>query len=337
MQIPRLIFGTLSLERQEPAAAVRLVHAAMDRGVTAFDTAPLYGLGNVERTLGVALRGRRERVLVLTKCGIRWDHPHGTLLFEADVGGGLRRFRANGLPESIREEVDRSLERLSVDVIDVIQVHRHDASVPLAETLGALSDLVRAGKVRAIGVSNFPLPALEGARGVLSSSGGELWSTQDEYNALERGAEHGALAFARRSGVRFLSYSPLAGGVLSGRYLNGAATPEDHRKGADALRPENLSRINPILRDFGAPIARSHGATLSQLGLAWVLAQPGVSAAIAGASSEAQIEENAAALGLRFESRDLDAFGQALLAASPGRASLMARARSKVRRALGLG
>jgi methylglyoxal reductase len=337
----RLIFGTLSLERVPANAGVRLVHAALEHGITTLDTAPLYGLGAVEETIGAALRESELRARIATKCGIRWDHEHGAKLFEANVAGALRTFRCNGLPASVREEVHASLRRLGTECIDVVQLHQYDALVPLEDTLGELDALRREGKLKAIGVSNFPLPALRRAAHFLAhGERGGLFSTQDEYSAVERRNEP-SLALAREHGIQFWAYSPLAGGVLAGRYLprGGAlpSLPRDHRSESPMLDPENLERINSVLASVAEPLARSRDATLSQLALAWLLRRAGVSAAIIGGSSEDQLRENAGSASIELAPDELIALDRAFAAVAPRpkQPSLFDRMKDKARRALG--
>ncbi len=337
----RLIFGTLSLERVPASAGVRLVHAALEHGLTTLDTAPLYGVGAVEETVGAALRESKTRARIATKCGIRWDREHGAKLFEANVAGALRTFRVNGLPASVREEVHASLRRLGSDCLDVVQLHQYDATVPLEDTLGELDSLRREGKLKAIGVSNFPLPALRRAAHFLAAGGrAGLFSTQDEYSALERRTEP-SLAFAREHGVQFWAYSPLAGGVLAGRYLpRGGALPplpRDHRSDSPIFDPQNLERINAVLSSVAEPLARSKGATLSQLALAWLLRRAGVSSAVIGGSSEEQVRENAGSAGVELAPDELIELDRAFAAVAPRpkESSLFDRLKDKARRALG--
>jgi aryl-alcohol dehydrogenase-like predicted oxidoreductase len=336
----RLIFGTLSLERLPTSAGVRLVHAALEHGLTTLDTAPLYGLGAVEETIGAALRQTKQQARVATKCGIRWDGEHGVRLFEANVGGALRTFRSNGLPVSVREEVHASLRRLGIECIDVVQLHQYDGTVSLEDTLGELDLLRNEGKLKAIGVSNFPLPALRRATLVLDGAGiGGLFSTQDEYSGVERRTEP-SLAFAREHGVQFWAYSPLAGGVLAGRYLprDGAlpSLPRDHRSESPIFKPENLERINSMLERVVLPLARSKGATLSQIALAWLLCRPGVSAAIVGGSSAEQIRENAGGASIELEPAEIIELDRELAVVAPRskQASVFDRLKDRARRAL---
>lgn len=311
MGFPRLIYGTLGLEGLDRTAAARAVHAAIDHGFSAFDTAPLYGLGAVEENLGHALREQRQSVSLLSKCGIVWDSEHGEVLFENWLEGRRRIFRKNSRPDSVRQEVHRSLSRLGVERIDVMQLHQFDAQVPIEETLGALEVLVGEGKLGAIGVSNFPLAALRASAAHLRPGSG-LACVQDEYSALARAAEGASLGWAREHGCPFLAYSPLAQGLLAGRYLGAAALPSDYRKDTARFAPEARRRLARVLEGPGTEIAKAAGMTLGQLSLHWLLSRPGVAAVIVGGRSAAQIAENAGTLQKTASGEALAAFDQAL-------------------------
>src|SRR5688572_31566392 len=154
LQISPIVFGAMALggksANHDEETRVRTMQAAFDRGINAIDTAPLYEFGQSERIVGRALKGRRDRIVVMTKVGLRWDDDFGDVLFEFFDDGRRRAVRKNSRPDSIRLEVDRSLERLGIDTIDLVQVHHPDPRTPIAETMGALLELRRAGKVRHI-------------------------------------------------------------------------------------------------------------------------------------------------------------------------------------------
>jgi methylglyoxal reductase len=274
---------------------LRALDAAFERGVNAIDTAPLYGFGRSERLVGRAIRGRRDRIVVMSKVGLRWDDPRGEILFEhMDARGHKLPVRRNSRPDSVRLEVERSLERLGVDAIDVVQVHHRDRSTPIADTMGTLLDLRSAGKLRAIGVSNYSVDEIEEAARALGDV--PLASDQPEYNLLHRDAERDVLPYAAKNGIGIVVYSPLAQGLLSGRAsANRRYRLDDWRWMLAGFRPENRRLINAALRRAVEPIARAHGWTTGQAVLGWTLAQPGVTSAIVGLRSPAQAEENTAA------------------------------------------
>jgi aryl-alcohol dehydrogenase-like predicted oxidoreductase len=317
--------------------AVRAVHAALDAGMNAFDTAPVYGFGHSEELLGRALAGRRDAALVMTKVGLRWEDLRGLDdLRMPDRDGTPRRVERDSRPASVRAEVERSLARLGMEHLDLVQVHARDPRTPIDETMGALADLRRAGLVRAIGVSNFTAEELEQARRALGEV--PLASDQPQYSLLARGIERDVLPWARRSGVGLLVYSPLAQGLLSGK-----ATAERRFDPAEgrARKPDfalaNRARVNALLERVVAPIAARHGASVAQAVIAWTVDEPGVTAALVGARTAAQARENAAAGALVLSPGERAAIGEAFrgVVLERPKASLAARVRSRVRRWLG--
>ena len=267
-------FGT----RIDAEATANVVHAALDAGIRFFDTADIYGGGRSEEFLGRALGGRRREVVIATKFGK--PMPDGS---------------RGASPAYIRSAVESSLRRLGTDVIDLYQLHEPDRSVPIAETLGALQELVSEGKVREIGCSNFSAAEIrEGEATAAKLGSARFVSVQNEYSLLERGAEAGVLPECERSGIAFLPYYPLASGLLTGKYRAGGPPPEGSRlsggRYADELNDDNL-RVVESLRAF----AESRGRTLLQLAFSWLLARPAVASVIAGATRPAQVESNAAA------------------------------------------
>ncbi len=275
------------------AETTRMVHAAFERGMTSFDTAPLYGFGESETALGQAIADRRDRVQILTKVGLRWDDSHGQPLFEfVDAAGNKQVVRKDGRPHSLREEVQRSLRRLGVETIDLLQLHHPDRLTPLDDTLEALRVLQRSGAVRAIGLSNVTSADL---RQAVAGRHPPVVSVQQEYSLLNRTVEADLLPAAAAAGVGLLAYSPLARGVLAGRQLGNRPPPGDWRRTTSYFQPSTLDQVNAALEAFARPIARAHQATLAQLSLAWVLARPGVAAVIAGAGTPDTAIDNAGA------------------------------------------
>jgi aryl-alcohol dehydrogenase-like predicted oxidoreductase len=252
------------------------------------------------------IRGRRDQFQILTKVGIRWDDPkeHGQVLFKTRTHDGvLRTFRRNSRPDSVRLEVDRSLRRIGVEVLDLVQVHRLDPDTPIAETMGALADLCRSGKVRAVGVSNYSAAELRRAQRELGEV--PLASQQIGCSLLGRGTEREVLPCARELGVGVLAYRPLAEGMLSERFDPNRLPPTDVRRVSPLAQPINHARIQAAIAKTLVPIAERHGATVAQVALAWVLAQPGVSAAVVGARSPDQARQNAAAADLVLDPHEV--------------------------------
>ncbi len=267
-------FGT----RLDAAATASVVHGALDAGINFFDTADIYGKGLSEEYIGKALVSRRSEVLLGTKFGMPMD----------DTRRGAR-------PEYIRAAAEDSLRRLGTDHIDLYQLHQPDPDVPIEETLGAMNELVVAGKVRQIGCSNFSADQLRDAAGISSSSRiAHFVSVQNEYSLLQREPEKDVLAECVRLGAAFLPYFPLASGLLTGKYRRGEAAPAGSRLSSGARASEfNDERMTKVeaLRQF----AEARGHTLLQLAFSWLLARTVVASVIAGATSVEQVRANVAA------------------------------------------
>ena len=259
-----------------------VVHKALDLGVTFFDTADRYGMGLSEQYLGKALGARRKDVVIATKFGNRvGEGPYGR--------GASRRY--------ISDAVDASLKRLGTDWIDLFQLHGPDPQTPIEETLEALTDLVRAGKLRYIGCSTFAAWQLVDAHWTARSRNlTSFISAQNRYNLLDRTAECEFVPAARQHGIGVVPYHPLDNGLLTGKYQRGKRAPKGTRLGdSEALRDGTLSDAKfdklAILEEF----ARERNHSLVDLALAWLASQPQVSTVIAGATKPAQVVENVAA------------------------------------------
>jgi aryl-alcohol dehydrogenase-like predicted oxidoreductase len=283
--------------------AIACVHRALDRGITLLDTANIYGRGAAERVLGEALAGiRRDSYVLATK-----------LYFPmSSTDRGLSRAQ-------IFKQLDASLARLAVSYVDLYQCHRYDADTPLEETMTALSDVVKMGKVRYIGFSEWPIDRVQAALGMLGTE--KFVSSQPQYSLLHRGPERELIPLSARSGISQIVWSPLAQGVLSGKYAPGGALPRDSRA-ADATMNGFLNHAwlaRPVLEAVQAlkPLAERAGLTLSQFALAWVLRQPNVAAAIVGASRPDQVDENAAASGRTVPAELFEAAERIIGAATP--------------------
>lgn len=309
MKVSPIIFGAWAAGGwywgpQDDADSIRAIHAALDAGVNCIDTAPIYGMGHSEEVVGKAIQGRRDKVLIATKCGLRWDTPgEGSNPWTYKALDGTERTVVRNLRKhAIIAEAEQSLKRLGTDAIDLYQCHWPDPSAPIAETMEAMLALKEQGKIRAIGVSNFtPEMMAECLRHA------HLASDQPKYSLLARDIEADVLPFCRKHGIGVIVYSPLEQGLLTGKVTMGRTFPEgDYRSGRPWFQPANRRRVLEALEKI-RPIADTHGATLGQLALAWTIAQPGVTAAIVGARSPAQARENAAAASIRLTDGELQA------------------------------
>lgn len=270
----------------DEASAINAIHAALDAGITLVDTAPAYGLGLSEEIVGKALKGRREQVVLATKCGLVWHTQEGRHFFD-QAGKPVHRYLGAA---SVRYEVEQSLKRLQTDYIDLMQTHWQDPTTPISETMGALMDLKAEGKIRAIGVSNINVEQLDAYR-----AAGQLDTDQEQYSMIDREIEATLLPYTRQHNIAMLAYSPLALGLLTGK-IGPERTFEgdDQRIGEPRFSVENRARIAALLDEF-QPIAAAQDLTIPQLVIAWTVAQPGITHVLVGARNRAQAEENAAA------------------------------------------
>jgi len=312
LEVPAIVFGAWALGGwqwggTDDELAVNAIRAAIDAGTNAIDTAPVYGFGHSEEIVGRAIAGRRDEVVLMSKVGLRWDDPRGTFYFKTvDQDGKPREIWRNSRPDAVMAEVEHSLRRLKTDRIDLIQVHRDDPSTPVDETMRALAKLVEQGKLRAVGVSNFTVPLLEQARAALGSV--PLASNQPKYSLVAREIERDVLPWCREHDVGLLVYSPLEQGLLTGKVPAQRQFPEsDGRAKRGTFTPENRALVNALLERVLRPIAQGHRVSIAQVVLAWTIAQPGVTSAIAGARTREQAHENAAAGALRLAPEELAA------------------------------
>ena len=268
--------GTNNFGRRcDYAQTVAVIDAALDAGVTLFDTADIYGQGMSEEFTGRALEGRRDRVLIATKFGKPMDE---------------RPEERRGNPDYIQWAVESSLRRLRTDVIDVYQLHEPDPVTPIEETLGALNDLVHDGKVRWIGSSNFSAEQIEAAEEVARGAGFHRFvSVQNEYSFVEREAEDEVLGTCERLGVGFLPYFPLASGLLTGKYRRGEPATEGRLAGRE-IPADRWDRVEALQR-----FADERGASLLEVAIGGLLAMPAVTSVISGATRPEQVRANVAA------------------------------------------
>jgi aryl-alcohol dehydrogenase-like predicted oxidoreductase len=260
-----------------------VIHAALDHGINFFDTADQYGKSWTlsEQTMGQAFGARRDEALIATKFGRR----HGD-----EYPGGAS-------PGNVRAATEGALRRLNTDHIDLMQIHIPDPATPIADSLGALAELVEAGKIREIGVSNFTGPQLREAVAAQQAGRARFVSTQEEYSLLHRDIEHDVLPECERLGIALLPYFPLYNGLLTGKYRPGQALPENTRimNKPDAMRDSILSEQNLKIVGELIEFAESRGHSLLELTFGWLLSHQPISSVIAGATSPQQVASNAAA------------------------------------------
>lgn len=302
--VSRFGLGTMVLGawgNTDRASCARIVNGALDAGINLVDTADIYAFGESEEIVGEAIEGRRDEVVLATKF-------HNGMTEDPNHRGNSRRW--------IRQAVDDSLRRLRTDRIDLYQVHRPDPSTDIAETIDALTDLVRDGKIIAWGTSTFPAEELveacwaAGRRGVAAPH-----SEQPPYSILCRGIERDVLPTCARHGIGVLVWSPLAGGWLTGKYRRGLAAPAGSRAvtNPDHFDADNDDKLSAVERL--AAVADEAGLSLTQMSLAWATEHPAVSAALIGPRTEAQLEELLSAADDVLDGETLDAIDEIV---SPG-------------------
>lgn len=268
--------------------SIRSIEKAFDLGINFYDTAPVYGFGHSERLLGRTLHSKRKEIIIATKCGLRWEREE------------IKSIEKKANRESVFEEIDLSLRRLQTDYIDLYQVHWPDENTPIEETMDALLDIQKAGKVRYIGVSNYSVDQIKE-----SLKYGQIVSLQSMYSMLERDIEKQILPFCIENNIGVICYSPLASGVLTGKYDENTIFKDwrgqeiiGHFTG-DVFK-SHVRKVKKISK-----IAQRLGRTTAQLALNWLLLQKGVTNAIVGVKNPAQAEQNVGAVGWKIPDDDL--------------------------------
>ena len=319
LDVPAVTFGAWAIGGwqwggTDDADAIAAIRTGIDHGIDAIDTAPIYGFGHSEELVGRALEGRRDEVLVLTKVGLRWDHCEGaSKSVTVQHNGRERTICRRASPESVRYEVDESLRRLGIERIDLVQVHWPDPDTPIADTMGALTELRSEGKLREIGVSNYSREELEEAQRALGDV--PLASNQPRYSLVAREIEADVLPWARENDVGILAYSPIEQGLLTGKVDAARVFPEDDERSRRwTFTQENRKRVNELLARTVRPIAETHSATIAQSIMAWTIAQPGLTSAIVGARNPEQARENAAAGSIELSAEELESIDSAFRA-----------------------
>jgi len=267
------------------AEDVRALRAGLDEGINFIDTAPIYGFGLCEEIVGEAIAGRRNEVILATKCGLRWNRDVGEFSYEDGAGNRIHRALS---PESIREELEDSLRRLNVETIDLYQTHWQTPSTAIEDTMAELMKQKAAGKIRAIGVSNA-----EPADFARYRAAGEIASVQEMFSMVDRDQEFTNFATAREHGIATLVYSPLAMGLLSGNCgPERVFGDDDNRSWSPRFSVENRREVAGLI-DGLKPIATDLDLTLPQLIIRWTLSRPNVTHVLNGARTVAQAKENA--------------------------------------------
>jgi len=286
----------------DDSESVRTIQVALDMGVNLIDTAPGYGWGRSEEVVGRALKGRREKAIVATKCGIWWEDSRGS--YFAELAG--RKVNRSLRPDTIQVEIENSLRRLDIDCIDLYQTHWPSAppdSTPIADTMAALLKLKEQGKIRAIGVSNVSLDELQE-----NVRYGAVATDQFRYSMLHREAEKDILPYCAQHGIGTLTYMSLEQGLLTGKVgMDRQFAPDEFRSNTawnEWFIPANRRRVLDLLASW-QDLAARYQCTLSQLVIAWTAAQPGVTHVLAGARNITQLSENAKAGEMELEPADL--------------------------------
>jgi len=271
--------------RIDAKASAKVVEAAIASGINFSDTADRYGNGSSEEFLGRALEGRRDQVIIATKFGM-------------EMGKDQR----GASPQYVRQAIEASLRRLRTDRVDLYQLHQPDPMTPIADTLGTLDELVRGGKVREIGCSNFSVEQIREA--AKAAKGARFVSVQNEFSLFHREPEKGVLQECEKQGMTFLPYFPLANGLLTGKYRVGKKPPEGSRA-AEGFGPKIFTKTNLEIVDALIEFAETRNHTILELAFAWLLSHKPVASVIAGASKPEQVRANAKSASWQLSSDDL--------------------------------
>jgi len=270
----------------DESAAIAAIQRAIDSGINLIDTAPIYGDGHSEEMVGKAVKGRRHQVVIATKCGVR--------LKEAMLVNDLT-------PKSIRKEVEVSLKLLGTDVIDLYQCHWPDPNTPIEDTMAEMAKMKTEGKIRAIGVSNFDAALLKKAQKVV-----QLASNQVQYSLLNHDIEKELIPFCLEQDIGILTYGPMGGGILSGKYKQKPKFEEGDARSFfyNYYQEPQWTKVQALLKEM-EKIAARHGKPVAHVAINWVRQQPGITSALVGARSPQQAEANAAAGSWQLSAEEL--------------------------------
>jgi aryl-alcohol dehydrogenase-like predicted oxidoreductase len=282
--------------------SIKAIQKSVDYGMTSIDTAPVYGFGESESIVGEAIKGSREKVQILTKYGLRWDLAKGNYYFDiTDYKGKSTSIYRYAGKESIMYECEQSLKRLGTDYIDLYQIHWHDVTTPIDESMEAVNKLISEGKVRFAGVCNYATEQLE-----IAESSINICSNQVPYSMVCRDIEEKVVPYCIDKNIGILAYSPLQRGVLTGKITpDYKFAPGDNRSESPYFRGKNLEKINAFLNNI-KPVADKRDITLSQLVLNWTMQQPGITSVLVGLRDPSQVDENIKAAEFKLTVKELD-------------------------------
>lgn len=307
LHISPIVFGAWAIGGaawggNDDQLAIEAIKASFDAGITSIDTAPIYGYGHSEMLVGKAINELgRNNVEILTKFGINWKTAKGEFYFDAEVNGQSYKVHAYAGRDGIIQEVEDSLSRLGTDYIDLLQIHRPDATTEIEDTMEVLKELQQQGKIRSIGMSNHTVEKMKSAQNVI-----ELASTQSPYSMVYRKIEKDIIPYCLEENVGILAYSPLQRGLLTGKITSDYEFKgDDHRPGTKWFKEPNRSRTNDFLQRI-KPIADDHNVTLAQLVINWTIQRPGITAALVGARNAEQASENAKGMNFQLSVSEID-------------------------------
>lgn len=293
----------------EKKDSIDSIHASIDHGVTTIDTAPFYGFGLSEEMIGEALKTKdRSKVQLLTKFGLVWDGSNnnkGEFFFDAEDNGKKIPVYKYASKSSIIKEVEDSLKRLQTDYIDLLQIHWPDSTTPIQETMEALETLIKQGKIRAAGVSNYSLSQIQEAQKTI-----QLASNQVPYSMLNRGIEADVIPYTTAENIGIIAYSPMERGLLTGKYFTDSKLKEnDHRNGY--FGQFDLQKVKTLVEELSS-LANAKHISISQLVLRWTTLQKGIIIVLAGARNAEQAISNAKTFDFDLSGSELDFINQAI-------------------------
>jgi len=281
--------------------AIKAVEAAIGNGMTTIDTASVYGFGLSEELVGKAIKGKRDKVQIMTKFGMSWEEKEGDFFFDTKNNSGEDiSIYKHASKKKVLKDCDDSLKRLMTDYIDLFQIHWPDPTTPVSETMEALEILIQKGKIRAGGVCNYSVELMKNAEKTLIPA-----SNQVPYSMVRRDIEKDVIPYCLGKNIGVFAYSPLQRGLLSGKIKPGHNFNNgDTRPDTPYFKEPNMSNILHFLENI-RPIADGHNVTLSQLVLNWTILQPGITCALAGARNPAQVLENSGAARFKLTGEEI--------------------------------